>query len=43
MADFFTGASDATFKGSVVEVFTDMSVWLGMRKVIEQINTNAVA
>lgn len=32
-----------TDKGSVVEVFTDMSVWLGIRKVIEQINANAVA
>ncbi|MEG1752814.1 MAG: DEAD/DEAH box helicase family protein [Christensenella sp.] len=35
--------SPFTDKGSVVEVFTDMSVWLGIRKVIEQINTNAVA
>ncbi|MEG0770046.1 MAG: DEAD/DEAH box helicase family protein [Ruthenibacterium sp.] len=35
--------SPFTDKGSVVEVFTDMSLWLGIRKVIEQINTNAVA
>lgn len=32
-----------TNKGSVVEVFTDMSVWLGIRKIIEQVNANAVA
>ncbi len=36
---------DAPFtdKGSVVEIFTDMSVWMGIRKVIEQINMNAAA
>ncbi len=32
-----------TDKGSVVEIFTDMAVWLGIRKVIEQVNANAVA
>ncbi len=32
-----------TDKGSVVEVFTDMSVWMGIGKVIERINANAVA
>ncbi|MBQ7090756.1 MAG: restriction endonuclease subunit R, partial [Clostridia bacterium] len=32
-----------TDKGSVVEVFTDLSVWMGIRKVIEQINANATA
>lgn len=32
-----------TDMGSVVEVFTDMSVWLGIRKVIERINSNAKA
>lgn len=32
-----------TDKGSVVELFPDMSVWLGIRKIIEQINANAVA
>lgn len=31
-----------TDKGSVVELFTDMSLWLGIRQVIEQINKNAV-
>ncbi|MEG0963567.1 MAG: DEAD/DEAH box helicase family protein [Lachnospiraceae bacterium] len=30
-------------KGSIVEIFTDMNVWMGIRKVIEQINANAVA
>lgn len=29
--------------GSIVEVFTDLSVWMGIRKVIEQVNANAVA
>lgn len=33
--------SPFTDKGSVVEIFTDMSVWMGIRKVIEQINANA--
>ncbi|MBQ7965547.1 MAG: DEAD/DEAH box helicase family protein, partial [Ruminococcus sp.] len=32
-----------TDRGSIVEVFTDVSVWLGIRKVIEQINSNAMA
>ena len=32
-----------TDRGSIVEVFTDMSVWLGIRNVIEQINANAIA
>ena len=27
--------------GSVVEIFPDNNVWLGIRKVIEQINANA--
>lgn len=35
--------SPFTDKGSVVEVFTDLSVWMGIRKVIEQVNANAVA
>ena len=36
---------DAPFtdKGSVVEIFTDLSVWAGIRKVIENINMNAAA
>ncbi len=32
-----------TDQGSIVELFTDMSVWMGIRKVIESINANAVA
>ena len=32
-----------TDQGSIVEVFTDLSVWLGIRKVIEQVNANALA
>ncbi len=32
-----------TDKGSVVELFTDLSVWAQIRKVIDSINTNAVA
>lgn len=32
-----------TDKGSVAEIFTDLNVWMGIRKVIEQINANAVA
>lgn len=36
---------DAPFtdRGSVVEIFTDLSVWAGIRKVIETINMNAAA
>ena len=32
-----------TDHGSIVEVFTDLSVWAGIRLVIERINGNAVA
>lgn len=32
-----------TDRGSIVEVFTDLSVWNGIRKVIEGINDNAAA
>ncbi len=31
-----------TDKGSVVEIFTDLTVWMGIRKVIDRINANAV-
>ncbi len=34
--------SPFTDKGSVVEIFTDMHVWTGIRKVIERINANAM-
>ncbi len=32
-----------TDRGSIVEVFADISIWLGIRNVIEQINANAAA
>ncbi len=32
-----------TDKGSVVEIFTDLTLWMGIRKTIEQVNANAVA
>ena len=32
-----------TDQGSVVEIFMDLSVWQGIRKVVDEINTNAVA
>ena len=35
--------SPFTDKGSVVEIFTDMAVWMGIRKAIELVNANAVA
>jgi len=35
--------SPFTDRGSVVEIFTDLNVWMGIRKVIESINDNAIA
>jgi type I restriction enzyme R subunit len=35
--------SPFTDKGSVVEIFTDLTLWMGIRKTIEQVNANAVA
>lgn len=35
--------SPFTDYGSVVEIFTDLNVWMGIRKVIDTINANAVA
>ncbi len=32
-----------TDQGSIVEIFKDLSVWNGIRKIIEQVNFNAVA
>ena len=32
-----------TDRGSIVEIFTDMTIWLGIRAVIEKINANAIA
>ena len=34
--------SPFTDQGSVVEIFTDMSVWRGIMKAIEQVNANAL-
>ena len=34
--------SPFTDQGSVVEIFTDLNVWMGIRKVIESINDNAI-
>lgn len=31
-----------TDQGSVVDIFTDMNVWMGIRKVINEINANAM-
>lgn len=35
-------SSPFTDKGSVVEIFTDMSMWSGIRQVIDKINRNAM-
>jgi len=35
--------SPFTDKGSVVEIFTDMNMWIRIKKTIDQINANAVA
>ena len=35
--------SPFTDQGSVVEIFTDLSVWAGIRRAIERVNANAVA
>ena len=32
-----------TDQGSIVEIFTDLTVWLGIKRIIDQINANAVA
>ena len=32
-----------TDKGSIVEIFSDMSVWMGIKSVIDRINANAAA
>ena len=34
--------SPFTDQGSIVEVFTDLSVWAEIRKAIERVNANAV-
>ena len=35
--------SPFTDQGSTVEIFTDLNIWMGIRKVIEIINDNAIA
>ncbi len=35
--------SPFTDMGSIVEIFTDLSVWMGIRKAIDRVNANAVA
>ncbi len=35
--------SPFTDQGSVVDVFTDLTLWMGIRKIIDRINENAVA
>ena len=35
--------SPFTDQGSIVDIFTDLSVWMGIRGVIDQINANADA
>lgn len=35
--------SPFTDQGSVVEIFTDKTIWMGIRKVIDSINANAAA
>ena len=32
-----------TDRGSIVDIFSDLSVWMGIRKVIDQVNANALA
>ena len=34
---------DFIIRGSISEIFTDMGVWLGIKKVIDTINANAAA
>ncbi len=29
-------------RGSIVEIFTDVTVWAGIKKIIDKINANAV-
>ena len=32
-----------TDRGSIVEIFTDLTLWSGIKSVIDKINANAVA
>ena len=31
-----------TDQGSIVDIFTDLSVWMGIKRVIDQVNANAL-
>ncbi len=35
--------SPFTDQGSIVEIFTDLSVWMGIRRTIDRVNANALA
>ncbi len=35
--------SPFTDQGSIVDVFADLSVWAGIKSIIDQINANAAA
>lgn len=35
--------SPFTDQGSIVEIFTDLSVWIGIRRTIDRVNANALA
>lgn len=39
---FVLQESPFTYQGSVIEMFTDLNVWMGIQKVIESINDNAI-
>ena len=32
-----------TYNGSIVEVFSDLTLWIGIKRVIDRINANAIA
>ena len=35
--------SPFTDQGSIVEIFTDLSVWMGIRRTFDRVNANALA
>ena len=40
---FYLSTISSSSTSTVIEVFTDLSVWMGIRRVIEQVNANALA
>ena len=32
-----------TDRGSIVEVFSDLRIWQGIKKIIDKVNSNAIA